>query len=56
MDWTNPVVSESAEESEVEMYGLIAGFSMRMHKRAANAQEEATLGLEVSVDKSFRSS
>ena len=29
------------------MSGLVVGFSMRMHKRATDAQEEATLGLEV---------
>ena len=40
MDWTNPAVSESAEEREVEMSGLIVRFVRRMHKRAANGQEE----------------
>ena len=29
------------------MFGLVARFSMRRRKRAANVQEETTLGLEV---------
>ena len=37
MDWTNPAVSESVEERETEMSSLVAGFAMRMHKRADNA-------------------
>ena len=36
-DWTNLRVSQSAEEKEVEMIGLISGFAVRMHKRAASA-------------------
>ena len=32
VDWKNPVVSESAEERETEMSGLIARFAMQMHK------------------------
>ena len=56
MDWTNPTVSKSTEEREVEMSGLIAKFSIRMHKRATNAQERTTLGLEVPSDKRSRPS
>ena len=37
MDWTNPGVSESIEEEEVEMSGLVSGFSTRMRKREASA-------------------
>ena len=32
VDWTNPVVSESIEEREVEMSSLVVGFAMWMHK------------------------
>ena len=46
VDWTNPAVSESAEERKVEMSGLIVGFVRRMHKRAANGQEETHLALK----------
>ena len=56
MEWTNPAVSQSAEEKEVEMSGLVAGFTMRMCKRAANAQEGTTLGLEVLGGKRSRPS
>ena len=54
VDWTNPVVSESTEEREAEMSGLVAGFAMRMRKCAANAQEETTPDLEVLGGKRFR--
>ena len=33
------------------MFGLLAGFAMRMCKRDANAQEETTPSLEVPSDK-----
>ena len=42
MDWTDPTISESIEEREVEMFGLLTGFATRMCKRAINAQEETT--------------
>ena len=32
MVWTDPTVSESAEEREVEMFGLVVGFATRMRK------------------------
>ena len=32
VDWTNSGVSESSEEEEAEMFGLIFGFAMRMRK------------------------
>ena len=51
VDLTNSTVSESTEERESEMSGLIAGFSMQRCKRATNAQEETTLSLEVLGDK-----
>ena len=47
VDLTNPTVSESTEERESEMSGLVTGFAMSRRKRAANAQEETTLGLKV---------
>ena len=37
VDWVNPAVSQLAKESEVEMFGLVVGFVMRMCKRGANA-------------------
>ena len=37
MDWTNSVVRQSAGEREAEMSGIIAGFAIRMRKRATNA-------------------
>ena len=40
VDWTNPRVSELAEEEEAKMSSLVYDFSMTMHKRAANAQGE----------------
>ena len=52
----NPAVSQSIEEKEVEMSGLVAGFAMRMRKRAANTQEGTTLGLEVPGGKRFKPS
>ena len=48
VDWMDSAVSESVEEREVEMSGLIAGFATRMCKRASNAQEETTPGIEAS--------
>ena len=36
MDLTNPGVSESDEEEEVEMSGLVSGFAARMRKRVAS--------------------
>ena len=36
-DWKNLGVSQSDEEKEAEMFGLISGFAVRMHKRAASA-------------------
>ena len=54
MDWTNLTVSESVEEREVEMSSLVAGFTMRMHKRDASAQEETTPDLKVPSDKRSR--
>ena len=56
MDWTNQPVSQSIEEREVEMSGLVTGFSMLMHKRVANAKEGTILGLEVPGDKCSRPS
>ena len=56
VNWTNPAVGESSTKKEAEMSCLVTGFSMRMRKRAANAQEEAILGLEVSRGKRFRPS
>ena len=38
MDWTNPRVSESTEEEEAKMSGLVSDFAVRMCKRAASAQ------------------
>ena len=46
--------SESTEEREVEMSGLVAGFATRMCKRVANAQEETTPALEVPSGKRSR--
>ena len=51
MDWTNPV-----EEREAKMSSLIVGFTMRMHKRASNAQEETTLSPKVPSNKRSRPS
>ena len=56
VDWTNPAVSQSAKERETKMSSLVIGFTMWMHKRAANAQKGTTLGLEVLGDKCFRPS
>ena len=47
MDWMNPRVSESAEEEEAEMSGLVSGFIARKCKRAASAQGETAPGFEV---------
>ena len=56
MDWTDPTVSESAEEREAEMSSLAAGFVARMCKRAANTQGEATPGFEGPDDKRYKQS
>ena len=37
VDWTNMKISQSTEEREVEMTGLVVGFSIQIRKRAANA-------------------
>ena len=54
MDWTNLAVNESIEKREAKMSGLVAGFVMRMRKRAINTQGETTPGLEVPDDKRFK--
>ena len=56
MDWTNSAVSQSTEEREAEMSGLVVGFAIRMRKRAANAQEGTTPDLKVSSNKRYRPS
>ena len=56
IEWTNPEVSQSVEERDAEMFGLVAGFAIRMHKRAANAREGTTPDLEVLGDKRSRPS
>ena len=56
MDWTDPTVGESSEEKVAEMFGLVVGFSTRMCKRAANAQDEAIPSLEVPGGKRSRPS
>ena len=40
MDWTNPIVSKSAEESEAEMSSLAVGFVAHIFKRAARTHGE----------------
>ena len=50
------MVSESTEERETEMSGLITRFAMRMRKRVANAQGETFFGLEVQDEKCFKRS
>ena len=47
MDWTNPRVSESAEEEEAEMSCLVLGFDARMRKQEASAQGLAAPSDEV---------
>ena len=37
VDWTNLGVSESAEEEEAMMSGLVYGFTERMRKREGSA-------------------
>ena len=37
VDWTNLEVSQSIEEREAKMSGLIAGFAIRLHKLVSNA-------------------
>ena len=56
VDWTNLEVSQSAEEREAEMSSLIVGFAIRIRKRAANAREGTTPGLEVQGHKRSRPS
>ena len=56
MDWTDPTISELAEEREVETSSLAAGFATRMRKRAANAQGETTPCSEGPDDKCFKQS
>ena len=50
------IASESAEESEHDMYSLVVGFSVRMLKRAASAQGETTPGSEVPGGKCLKRS
>ena len=47
MDWTNPGVSESAEEEEAKMFGLVSDFAARMRKRVASAQGVTAPDVEV---------
>ena len=54
VDWTDPTVSESAKEREVEMSSLAAGFAAWLCKRAANAQGEVTPGSKGPNGKSSR--
>ena len=56
MDWTNQTISQSVKEREAEMSRLVVGFTMRMRKRAANAQGKTTPGLKVSDGKHFKPS
>ena len=56
VDWTNLEASQSIEEREAKMFGLIIGFAIRIHKLAAKAQEGTTPDLEVLGDKHSRSS
>ena len=56
MDWTNSKVSQSAEEREAEMFGLVIGFVIQIRKQATNAKEGTTPGLEVPSDKGSRPS
>ena len=56
MDWTDPKISESAEEREAEMSSLAVGFVVRMHKKVANARGEATPSSEGPDDKRSRQS
>ena len=52
MDWMNSGVSESAEEEEIEMSGLVFGFFARMRKRVTSTQGETAPGAEASGGKS----
>ena len=47
MDLVDPIVRKLTEEREDDMSNLPAGFTTRMRKRTARAQEETTLGSEV---------
>ena len=51
MDWMNPEVSESIEEEEVKMLGLVSSFATRMRKRATSTQGDIALGAEASGGK-----
>ena len=51
MDWTNPRISESAEEEEAKMFGLVSSFATKMRKRAARAQGETNPSTEASGGK-----
>ena len=54
VDWTNPGISESAEEEEAEMSGLVSSFAVMMCKRVASAQGETALGAKTSGDKRLK--
>ena len=56
VDWTNLEATQSIEEREAKMFGIIIGFSIRMHNLPAKAQEGTTPDLEVLGDKHSRSS
>ena len=51
MDWTNPTVSESAEEMEDDMLDLVVGFIARMCKRASSSPGETIPGFKVTDGK-----
>ena len=51
VDWTNPAVSQSTEEREAEMSGLVVGFAIRMRKRVVKAQKGTTPDLKVPGNK-----
>ena len=54
MEWTNLGVSESTEEEEGEMSGLISCFAARMRKRATNAQGLTAPSAEVTGGKHLK--
>ena len=54
VNWTDPMVSESATEREAKMSNLTIGFVVLLRKRAANVQGEATPGSEGPNDKHFK--
>ena len=56
VDWMNPKVSQSTEEREAKMFGLIARFAIRMRKQAVDAQEGTTPDLKVLSSKRSRPS